>query len=87
MDRHEYEKAVYDLNAKMQGAARDQAASGLSGCETACPSEARELLIHRLLRQKRMLERDHEKYDRAISILERHPEFEELMELLRSGIV
>lgn len=46
-----------------------------------------ELLIHQLLRKKRKAESDHDKLDRAIGILERHPEFQEFIELLRSGLV
>jgi hypothetical protein len=55
-----------------------------AGCDIAqdCVANA-EPLIYRLMRNMNASEHEARKQRRAVEILERHPEFEELIELLR----
>jgi hypothetical protein len=52
-----------------------------------CTGAARELLVHRLQRLVSERYDNASRLNRAIDILQRHPEFEEFLELLRSGLV
>jgi len=44
-------------------------------------------LLYRLRQQLMQAEGERAKYRRAVEILERHPQFEELVELLHSGVI
>jgi hypothetical protein len=46
-----------------------------------------EPLIYRLQRRARNVEQDHAKLARVLDILQRHPEFEEFLEVLRSDLI
>lgn len=46
-----------------------------------------EMHVHRLLRRRMNVESDTRKLDRVIDILQRHPEFEELIEVINSGLL
>jgi hypothetical protein len=46
-----------------------------------------EMPIHGLYRLRANAEHNHAKLSRVIDILERHPEFQEFLEVLRSGLV
>jgi len=67
--------------ASTQGMAGQQIGYAVDECNK------RELLIHRLQRQERNVGHESQKLSRASDILTRHPEFEELLELLRSGLI
>jgi len=47
----------------------------------------RELLIHRLQRQQYDTEQQSKRRARVLEILQRHPEFEEFLEVLHSGLL
>lgn len=59
-----------------------QAPYGALGIAEDCTANA-EPLIYRLMRNMNSSEHEARKQRRAVEILERHPEFEELLELLR----
>lgn len=59
-----------------------QAAYGAFGIAEDCAAKT-EPLIYRLMRNMNSSEHEARKQRRAVEILERHPEFEELIELLR----
>ena len=82
MDRiytEEQEKAMY---ATMQA----QQAQVDCGCANQC-FEKKETARERLQRRLRNSNEEHQKLNRVLDILERHPEFEEFLEVFRSGLV
>ncbi len=73
------EKAMYE---KMQA---QQMAQGIGAAKQCC--EKQETTRQRLQRQLCNSNEEHRRLNRVLDILERHPEFEEFLEVLRSGLV
>ena len=73
------EKAMCE---KMQG---QKMAQGIGAVNQCC--ENRETTRERLQRQLCNSNEEHQRLNRVLDILERHPEFEEFLEVLRSNLV
>ena len=75
------EKAAYE---KMQ--AQQANCAQVAGLGNMC-CEPQETTRERLQRRLRNSNDEHVRLNRVLDILERHPEFEEFLEVLRSGLV